>query len=111
MQEEQKIRYFKCIYDNKEFGRYCGRTPKQAASKALTSIIKSNGGNNECVDKKFNFVLRECTRGYKSKEKKYEGSRVKLNDPIIVKISNKINSDKDKTITYKFLNKIKYVHN
>src|SRR5579883_1821915 len=106
MDKEQKTRYFKCIFNNEEFGRYSGRTPKQAANKALTSIIKSNGGNQNCVGNKYNFVLRECTRGFKSKEKEYEGSRVKLDNPIIVKIK-----DGDKEICYKYLNKVKYLSN
>lgn len=104
MDKEQKIRYFKCIFNNQEFGRYSGRTPKQAANKALTSIIKSNGGNKKCVGNKYNFVLRECTRGYKSKEKKYEGSRIKLDKPIIVNIK-----DGNKVIHYEYLNKVKYI--
>lgn len=105
-QMDKKTRYFRCMYNDEVFGRYSGKTPKQAANKALTSIIKSNGGNTNCVDKKFNFILKECTRGYKSKDKNYEGSRKKLDKPIIVNISN---GETKKHIEYQYLNKVKYI--
>lgn len=106
MNKEQKIRYFKCIYNGSEFGRYSGRTPKQAASKAFTAIIKNNGGSNNCINNNYSFLLRECTRGFKSKEKEYEGKRIKLDNPICIKIKSENN---DKNIKYQYLNKVKYI--
>lgn len=102
--KEKQIRYFRCFYnDGAEFGRYSGKTPKQAANKAFSSIIKLNGGNDEFVGNKYRFIIRECTRNYKPKEKEYEGTRIKLTNPIKVKIGG------TKEINYQYLNKVKYI--
>lgn len=100
---KKKTRYFKCMYNDKVFGRYSGIKPKQAANKALTTIIKDNGGNEKCIDKVFNFKMVECTRGSKRKISAYEGKRVKLDKPLEITIKSGGN---EKKIVYKFNNKL-----
>lgn len=100
---DKKQRYFKCIYNGETFGRYSGLKPKQAANKALTSIIKANGGNNECIGKKFKFEMIECTRGGKRKVSLYEGKREKLKEPLEVKIKGE---EGEKKIVYNYSNKL-----
>lgn len=102
----KRQRYFKCEYNGESFGRYCGLKPKQAANKALTSIIRGNGGNDQCIDKTFKFEMIECTRGGNKKRSVYEGVRTKLPTPLVVNIKSEAGA---KTITYKFTNKLKKV--
>lgn len=92
-------RHFKCTFKGESFGRFTGSSPKQAANKALTTIIRDNGGNSKCVGKNFKFAMTECTRGCAKKSAMYEGSRTKLKNPTTIKIG-------DKTITYKYQNKL-----
>ena len=99
-------RYFKCFFNDKSFGRYCGQKPKQAANKALTSIIRGNGGNDKCINKTFRFEMVECTRGANKKRSVYEGTRTELSNPLKVVIKS---GDGNKTITYKYTNKLKKV--
>lgn len=103
---DKRQRYFKCEYNKDSFGRYCGLKPKQAANKALTSIIRSNGGNDKCIDKTFRFEMIECTRGGNKKRSIYEGVRTRLPKPLVVNIKSESGA---KTITYKFTNKLKKV--
>lgn len=100
---DKKTRYFKCMIDGECSGRYTGVKPKQAANKAFTAIIRSNGGSESSVGKPFKFEIVECTRGCRKKSFKYEGLRVKLDNPLIVKIGK---GDATKQITYKFTNRI-----
>jgi len=102
-----KLRYFKLIYNNEIQGRYCGKKPKQAANKAFSSIIKDykkTGGENGGVNLDINFSIRECTRNSKHKEYKYIGKRQVLENPVKVKIANVDGSIKQ--IEYKFHNKL-----
>jgi len=100
----KKHRYFKCMYGGASFGRYSGSKPKQAANKALTIIIKKNGGNTLCLNKKFKFDMVECTRNGKKKTSTYEGWREALEKPLPVKINS---AKGEKSITYRFANKLK----
>ena len=70
-EEEHPRRYFKCTYNGHTFGRYCGMKPKQAANKALTSLIRENG-KEESVGKSFEFSVQECTRRCQNKEYHFE---------------------------------------
>jgi uncharacterized membrane protein YheB (UPF0754 family) len=86
-------RFFRCIYTHPEKGiicegRYSGRKPKQAASKALTSILKLYQKDNKKVDNIL-FGIIECTRGSKNKKYFYEGKKSQLKIPLIVKITKK----------------------
>ena len=101
--EEMKIsditepRYFKLIYGDQETGRFSGSKPKQAANKALTSIVKLKEKNGEpAIDVDIDYSLKECTRWNKKKCKKgakgekivkvykYVGKRIHLDNQVPV---------------------------
>lgn len=94
--EEKKGRHFKCVYNGETFGRFSGNKPKQAANKALTSLVKTHNIKNEIL-----FSIVECTRGSKRKVHNYRGKRVKLETPMIVQVGK---GDNQKQITYNFNN-------
>jgi hypothetical protein len=103
--EEKKTRYFRCVYRSTDgsvvrAGRYCGRKPKQAASKALTAIIKSTDGE---VNQPVKFLITECTRGSKKKSYSYSGEQKKI-DPVTVEIKRE--DGKINKIVYKKSNVI-----
>jgi len=100
-----KTRSFKVRLDGdtEAYGRYTGVSPYQAASKALSEIIrnkKKQGGGG--ASKKIQFTLIESTRGSKNKEHRYEGKRVKLDSPVEYKVG-------DKVIRKEFKNKLRKV--
>jgi hypothetical protein len=102
----KKNRYFKLIYNSKTSGRFSGNKPKQAANKALTSIVKSLDEENATFEnKKFKFTIVECTRGSRHKEYHYVGERLKLKEPTLIKIKN-ANGD-EKLIEYNYMNVVK----
>jgi hypothetical protein len=103
-EEGSKTRYFKVIVDGEEaHGRFSGSKPKQAANKALTSILKVRkaGGGNTTEQVKFSII--ECTRNSKHKTYNYIGERVQLDNPIKVTIGS---GDAAKVIEYKFGNRV-----
>lgn len=84
-------RYFKAIYqqgnETIEYGRYRGRKPKQAASKALTAICKNLRNKGTDTDNlKINFSLVEQTRGSEKKRYDYTGEKTLFDPPVVVKI-------------------------
>jgi len=91
-------RYYKCLYNDEEFGRYAGK-PTQAAKKAFGSIVKRFNYTDPIV-----FSIRECTRGSKRKIYTYEGERVKLDKPVTIQIGG-IYTEK-KEIQYNYKNKV-----
>jgi hypothetical protein len=96
---ESRVRYFKIVGEEGEKGRgrFSGRKPKQAANKALTSILKEKDGDGESTKGQFKFSIVECTRGSKNKVYSYVGEKVELDEPMTVQIG-------DKKITYKHSN-------
>src|SRR3989304_655435 len=73
---KKDVRYFKVTIDGcKPRGRYCGSKPKQAAIKALTSIVKEKAKAKQNTKGKFKFTIIECTRGRKHKQYNYIGER------------------------------------
>jgi len=93
-------RYFKIADMDGGFrGRFSGRKPKQAANKALTSILKENNDGG-ATKGKIKFSIVECTRGSNCKQYNYVGERKKLPDPMVVKIG-------EKEIKYEFSNVVK----
>lgn len=93
-------RYFKVIVNGEEpRGRFSGSKPKQAANKALTSILREREGNNDSTNGQIKFSIVECTRGSRCKEYSYVGERVELEEPMEVKIGNKL-------ISYRYNNKV-----
>lgn len=106
--ENNKTRYFKVIVDGGEaHGRFSGTKPKQAANKALTSILKSKekvgGSGTTETQGQIKFSIIECTRGSKHKQYNYIGERVKLDNPMKVKIGKGPNI---KEIEYRFNNRV-----
>lgn len=97
-------RYFKVKYENNSpTGRFSGTKPKQAANKALTSILKLREGAGKSTKVQVRFSIVECTRGSKHKEYSYVGERVELAKPMEVKIGKGPNA---KTIKYRYNNKV-----
>lgn len=94
-------RYFRCVHSDETFGRFSGLKPKQAAGKALTSIlrkIKESGGD---LTQEINFSMVECTRGRTHKVSNYRGRRVKLPQPIKVTLKKT-----GRTVEYNYQNKV-----
>ncbi len=91
-------RFFRGVYNNESFGRYSGTTPRQAACKAFSSLLKQIKGEN-----KADFEIRECTRGSQHKTYKYTGEKKKLDAPVNVVIGS---GPTHKTISYRFANKV-----
>ncbi len=95
-------RYFAIVDENgNSHGRYTGSKPKQAACKAFSTIIKTKENRSEQI----NFTIRECTRGSRCKQYYYTGKRHELDVPNTITIKGR-DGQEDKTITYKFLNRV-----
>lgn len=94
------MRYFTLVdfpEDGKTSGRYSGKSPRRAASKAFTQLCKVYNFKNS-MDK-FNYIkfsIREVGQN-SNKVHTYMGTRVKLYKPITVNRDNKI-------IRYKYKN-------
>jgi len=101
--KEDKTRYFKIIdtKTGKTHGRYTGMTPKQAASKAFTQMVKVDPTINTT-----NIKLKESTRGSTGKTYLYQATRVKLDRPQTLQIGS---GDNAKTITYEYRHVIKKI--
>jgi hypothetical protein len=96
-------RFFKLVVNDDSQGRYSGSKPKQAAAKALTSILKTKEGGGDSVSGKIKFSIVECTRGSRHKRYNYVGERIELSEPMQVTIGS---GDNAKTISYKYNNKV-----
>ena len=84
-------------------GRFRGNKPKQAASKALSSLLEELREQKKSVSGEHHFTIVECTRGSRCKEYHYTGERVELDEPMEIHIGK----GKDrKTITYRYNNKV-----
>jgi hypothetical protein len=121
LSEETRTRYFKLLFGDSVVGRFSGNKPRQAASKALTSIIRKQIKAGEYVaDKDITFSLKECTRWNKKKCNKgstekiymYTGRRVPLSPEVKKKMEEKpVVHNKDdpvnkKIIVYNYCNKV-----
>jgi hypothetical protein len=97
-------RFFKVKTDGRApYGRFSGTKPKQAANKALTSILKTREKDGLGVDGQICFSIVECTRGSKHKPYHYIGERVELPNPMKVPIGK---GDNAKEIVYRFNNHV-----
>jgi hypothetical protein len=91
-EEEPGKRYFKCIMITSEdeviaTGRYSGKKPKQAASKACTKLFEDIIESGQELPEHIIYGMHECTRASKKKKKYfYIGKRVELEEPEAVKI-------------------------
>ena len=107
VENNKRIRYFKVsdatLEGGKFFGRFSGIKPKQAANKAFSSLLKLRNSSSMTTDGKIAYTLQECTRRSKHKMYYYIGERKQLTEPTMVKINN---GSEQKTIEYKFSNKI-----
>lgn len=115
----KRERYFKLfdIKTNESTGRYKGETPKQAASKAYTKMIRSMAKNGQKIPTYSNIYLRESTRTPQQVDgasrvitkKKIYGYRAHRN-PVTpvqkVTVVNKITGE-EKEITHRYRNDIK----
>lgn len=99
-----KLRNFKLINNitGEHYGKYLGKTPKQAANKAFNSLLKRNQ-NNELI----NFSIIECTRHSKKKIYNYYGKR-ELNKNSFSRRITRNNLIKE--IKFKFRNKISWCY-
>lgn len=104
---KRRVRYFRCVYSDDTFGRFSGYKPKQAAGKALTSILRHREKEGQDLAQEVTFSMVECTRGGSHKVSQYTGKRVKLEKPVTVTI--KTSDGKKKEINYNFTNKISKV--
>lgn len=114
-EEQAGKRYFKCvIIENDEVkvsGRYSGKKPKQAASKACTKLYEDQRAAGQ-TPVEIVFGMHECTRSNKKKKKYfYVGKREKLPQPEKVSI-NKIDpkTGSNMVITYHYNNDVKKLH-
>jgi hypothetical protein len=115
----KKVRFFKLVIDNliidifgdfegRTKGRFSGKTPKQAARKAFTAIVKKYGMNgHDVVDFPIKFRIVESTRGKRKRVHKYCGIRHRLHTPIRQVIQDSHGNNGDKVIVYNYKNNIK----
>ena len=116
--ESDDARYFKVVKVNgkviEDGGRYelplktksgkpQRRGPKDKASTAFSELCQKSKKKEEC---KFTFSIQETTRGSDKKIYHYEGKRVKLSKPIVLKLKDK-KSGKVKEVVKKYHNVIK----
>ena len=95
-----KTRFFKLMNeDGSTTGRYAGKRPRQAASKAFTNMMKEKHKTGNTTEGEFEMKLVECTRGSACKVYSYVGERVKLDKPETMNIAGQ-------EITYNYRNKI-----
>lgn len=80
-------RFFKIINpDGSYHGKYFGKTPKQAANKALSKIIDLKTIQGENIEFPIKFCLKENNS---DSQYNYTGTRTELENPHPVKIGNK----------------------
>ena len=101
-----KDRTFRCIVigENGEVlakGRYSGKKPKQAASKACTRLYEALRKEGSPIPVSIIYGMHECTRSRNKKKYFYIGKRIELPEPEMVPIhlkdpeTGKIMRDKD----------------
>jgi hypothetical protein len=78
------------------------RGPKDKASSAFSEICQKNKEKGECS---YKFAIQETTRGSDKKIYHYQGKRVKLAKPVVLKLKDK-KTGKVKEVTKKFKNVI-----
>lgn len=103
-------RYFKRLdpVDGKMYGRYTGKTPKQAASKAYTKLRKAMREQKLAIPQQTTIYVRESTRNSARKVYAYQAWIVKLKEPQELSIPDQ-DGKEDKEIKYRFRNKVKKV--
>lgn len=94
------VRYFAAMFGKNELGCFCGKTPKQAASKIFSSIIKKIPEENGLPEGWLNFALKEITEGSNNSIYHCSGQCTKLDEPYQITIGG-VNK------TFSFKNEIK----
>jgi hypothetical protein len=94
-------RYFQIITNNGTRGRFAGSTPKQAANKIFTQLVK----NINNIDQ-YEFSIKECTRNSKKRIFYYVGSKSALECPKTVQIRPAHNKDDPIKVVYKYENQV-----
>lgn len=99
------VRSFKALLPGEtEFsGRFTGKTPYQAGNKALSKYYKLN---KDASGDTITLKIRESTRKSNRGVYVYEGSRTKLDEPVVYKITDKA-TGKETVITKEFKNHLK----
>jgi hypothetical protein len=78
------------------------RGPKDKASSAFSEICQKNKEKGECS---YKFAIQETTRGSDKKVYHYQGKRVKLAKPVVLKLKDR-KTGKVKEVVKKFKNVI-----
>jgi uncharacterized protein YukJ len=78
------------------------RGPKDKASSAFSEICQKNKEKGECS---YKFAIQETTRGSNKKVYHYQGKRVKLSKPVVLKLKDK-KTGKVKEVVKRFKNVI-----
>lgn len=78
------------------------RGPRDKASSAFSEICQKNKEKGECT---YKFAIQETTRGSNKKVYHYQGKRVKLAKPVVLKLKDK-KTKKVKEVVKKFKNVI-----
>ena len=76
------------------------RGPKDKASSAFSEICQKNNQKGECS---YKFAIQETTRGSDKKVYQYQGKRVKLAKPVVLKLKDR-KTGKVKEVVKKFKN-------
>lgn len=110
--EDTVSRSFKAVYVGPDgtpvlTGRYRGKKPMQAATKAFTGIFRTYAGEDVKLKKNFKFGIVESTRGSKHKRYWYIGNREKLDEVIEVPVTKKDGTED--VIKYRHSNKVKRI--
>lgn len=105
-EEGKKRRFFKIKFANGESqGRYVGQTPKQAASKGFTKMLREYKKSGKKIPASTNIYLQESTSGSHKKTYAYKARPEKLDEPQILTVVDK-KTGAEKQITYNYRNKI-----
>jgi hypothetical protein len=78
------------------------RGPKDKASSAFSEICQKNKEKGECS---YKFAIQETTRGSNKKVYHYQGKRVKLSKPVVLKLKDR-KTGKVKEVVKRFKNVI-----
>lgn len=90
---------------NNCYGRYVGKTPKQAANKAFTRLIKNKQKENKFATEIL-FCIKECTQNSKKRLYWYHGIQKKYDRPIRVMTRGLLNMIE---VTYKHYSVVKKI--
>ena len=106
--DDTRERYFKVYSENKKhwYGRYYGKNPQQAASKAFTHIMKAKSNKKKKYPEHMKIHIKEMTRGSKKKIYAYEATRIANNTPHQIFINSRY-TGLQRRIVFNYRNKIK----